>query len=237
MTPDQTTTAPIASAPGAALQAVRPRNAEELRDLVAHAAAEDLPLEIIGQGSKRALGRPVQAGLVADLSALSGILVYEPAELVLTALAGTPLAEIEAAVAAAGQELSFEPMDYGLLLGGTPAQGTLGGTLAANLSGPRRIKVGAARDHVLGLEAVSGRGDLPRRREGGEERHGLRSAPCTLRLLGHAGAFDRTDAQGQSTGGNQRQSVDRGAGRCHGGCRPLPGDGHACRSVGGGASA
>lgn len=156
MTPNQTTLAPGA----AALKAVRPRNAGELRDLVAHAAAEDLPLEIIGQGSKRALGRPVQAALVADLSALSGVLVYEPAELVLTALAGTPLAEIEAAVAAAGQELSFEPMDYGPLLGGVSAQGTLGGALAANLSGPRRIKAGAARDHVLGLEAVSGRGEI-----------------------------------------------------------------------------
>ena len=73
--------------------------------------------------------------------------------------AGTPLAEIEALVAASGQELAFEPMDYGPLLGVTPDGGTIGGAIAANLSGPRRIKAGAARDHFLGVSAVSGRGE------------------------------------------------------------------------------
>src|SRR5208282_2532514 len=94
-----------------------------------------------------------------DLSELSGVTLYEPAELVLSAKAGTPLAEIEALAAASGQELAFEPMDYGPLLGTAPASGTIGGALAANLSGPRRIKAGAARDHFLGVNAVSGRGE------------------------------------------------------------------------------
>ncbi len=85
--------------------------------------------------------------------------LYEPEELVLTAKAGTPLAEIRALLAGKNQELAFEPMDYGPVLGGPADAGTLGGTVAANLSGPRRIKAGAARDHFLGVSAVSGRGE------------------------------------------------------------------------------
>ena len=85
--------------------------------------------------------------------------LYEPEELVLSAKAGTPLAEIEALVESKGQQLAFEPMDYGPILGGPADAGTLGGALAANLSGPRRIKAGAARDHFLGFSAVSGRAE------------------------------------------------------------------------------
>ena len=92
-------------------------------------------------------------------SALTGVTLYEPEELVLSARAGTPLAEIEARVAASKQELAFEPMDYGPLLGTAAGAATIGGVLAANLSGPRRIKAGAARDHFLGFTAVSGRGE------------------------------------------------------------------------------
>ncbi|AQQ03336.1 glycolate oxidase subunit GlcE [Roseibium algicola] len=139
---------------------MKPRNTGDVEKVVAWAAAEDQPLEIIGQGSKRTLGRPVQAAHVLDLSGLTGVESYEPAELVLTVKAGTPIAEVEKLVDDNGQELSFEPMDFGPLLGVTPAQGTIGGVLAANLSGPRRIKAGAARDHVLGMEAVSGRGEI-----------------------------------------------------------------------------
>ncbi|MGD0023155.1 MAG: FAD-binding protein, partial [Xanthobacteraceae bacterium] len=89
----------------------------------------------------------------------SGVTLYEPEELVLSAKAGTPLAEIEALVAASKQELAFEPMDYGPVLGTQAGAATIGGVLAANLSGPRRIKAGAARDHFLGVAAVSGRGE------------------------------------------------------------------------------
>jgi glycolate oxidase FAD binding subunit len=136
-----------------------PSSAAETLAVVQWATAEGAPLEVVGQGSKRGIGRPVQAQHTLDLSDLAGITLYEPEELVLSARAGTPLAEIEAAVAAKGQELAFEPMDYGPLLGGTPGRGTIGGVLAANLSGPRRLKAGAARDHVLGIRAVSGRGE------------------------------------------------------------------------------
>jgi glycolate oxidase FAD binding subunit len=117
-------------------------------------------LEIVGQESKRAIGRAAQWDRTLDLSGLSGITQYEPAELVLTARAGTPIAEIEALVAENGQQLAFEPMDYGPVLGEAPERGTLGDVLAANLSGPRRIKAGAARDHFLGFTGVSGRGEI-----------------------------------------------------------------------------
>lgn len=139
---------------------LKPRDAQETCAVIKWAAAEETPLEILGSGSKRALGRPVQAAHILDMSALSGVDVYEPAELVLTVKAGTPLAVLEKLVDDNGQELSFEPMDYGPLLGRDSGAGTIGAALATNLSGPRRIKAGAARDHVLGMEAVSGRGEI-----------------------------------------------------------------------------
>src|SRR5882672_8248523 len=138
---------------------LKPRDAKEVEDAVRWALGEDKALEVVGQGSKRAIGRPSQTDLTLDLSGLSGVTLYEPAELVLSARAGTPLAEIEALLDKSNQELAFEPMDYGPLLGGEAHQGTIGGAIAANLSGPRRIKAGAARDHFLGVSAVTGRGD------------------------------------------------------------------------------
>ena len=140
-----------------------PNTAEETLAAVQWAVAEETPLEILGHGSKRGIGRPPQAEHSLDLSKLSGVTLFEPAELVLSARAGTPLAEIESLLADNGQQLAFEPMDYGPLLGGAAGEGgktgTIGGVLAANLSGPRRLKVGAARDHILGIHAVSGRGE------------------------------------------------------------------------------
>ncbi|NMG40749.1 FAD-binding protein [Chelativorans sp. ZYF759] len=136
-----------------------PTSATEVLDTVAWAVSEEAPLEILGHGSKRGIGRPAQTEHVIDLSQLTGITLYEPEELVLSARAGTPLAEIEALLSDNRQELAFEPMDYGPLLGGEAGRGTIGGALMSNLSGPRRIKTGAARDHVLGIHAVSGRGE------------------------------------------------------------------------------
>lgn len=136
-----------------------PPTADEVLAAVQWAASEEAPLEIIGHGSKRGIGRPSQAAHTLDLSKLSGVTLYEPAELVLSARAGTPLAEIERLLAENGQQFAFEPMDYSALLGQEKARGTIGGVLAANLSGPRRLKAGAARDHILGINAVSGRGE------------------------------------------------------------------------------
>src|SRR4051812_7924840 len=136
-----------------------PADAPALRDTIAWAAGEEQPLELVGNGSKRALGRPLQVEHTVDLSAFAGIVDYEPAELVLTAGAATPLAAIEAALAAQNQMLAFEPRDWGALIGATAGQ-TIGGVLACNLAGPRRFKAGAARDHFLGFQAVSGRGEI-----------------------------------------------------------------------------
>lgn len=136
---------------------LKPRDARDVAEAVAWAAAEGQPLEVLGHGSKRGLGRPVQAEHTLDLSALSGILAYEPAELFMTARPGTPRAEIEAALAARGQMLPFEPIDLAPLYGA--GGGSIGGIFAANLAGPRRFKAGAARDHLLGFKAVSGRGE------------------------------------------------------------------------------
>src|SRR5271169_6909365 len=122
--------------------ALKPRDARDVQDAVQWALSEGKTLEVVGRGSKRAIGRPSQTDLTLDLSGLSGVTLYEPEELVLSAKAGTPLAEIEALLDQNNQQLAFEPMDYGPLLGGQAGQGTLGGAVATNLSGPRRIKAG-----------------------------------------------------------------------------------------------
>jgi glycolate oxidase FAD binding subunit len=137
-----------------------PTSSKEVVSAIQWAAAEELPIELVGQGSKRGIGRPSQTEHTLDLSKLRGVTLYEPAELVMTAKAGTSLAEVEKLLAENGQQFDFEPMDYGPLHGLPKGQGTIGGVLAANLSGPRRLKAGAARDHVLGIEAVSGHGEV-----------------------------------------------------------------------------
>jgi glycolate oxidase FAD binding subunit len=137
----------------------RPTDERALAEIVQAAIAEEEPVEVVAGGSKRGFGRPLQAPHTLDVSAFSGITAYEPEELVLTAGAATSLAEIERALAGAGQMLAFEPPDWRVLHGSEAARPTLGGTIAANLSGPRRIKQGAARDHFLGFRGVSGRGE------------------------------------------------------------------------------
>jgi glycolate oxidase FAD binding subunit len=138
---------------------LRPQTEPQLRDAVASAVADGTTLELVGLGTKRGYGRPLQAAHLLDLSGLTGVRAYEAAELVLTAAAGTPLAEIETLLAEQNQMLAFEPPDLGPLLG-TAGAGTIGGTIACNIAGPRRIKSGAARDHFLGVAAVSGRGEV-----------------------------------------------------------------------------
>lgn len=135
-----------------------PGSLEELEQLVGWAVAEEASLELVGRGSKRAMGRPVAADHVLDLRRLAGVDMYEPEELVMSAGAATPLAEIEAMLAERGQELAFEPGDWGRLAGGPPGQQSIGGVIACNIAGPRRLKAGAARDHFLGVQCVTGHG-------------------------------------------------------------------------------
>lgn len=138
-----------------------PADEAGLAAAIAAAAAAREPLSVSGNGSKAPMLRPVQAALSLSTRNLSGITLHSAAELVLSARAGTPLSLIEESLAEHGQHLSAEPPDLHALLA-TVTGPTLGGTVAANLSGPRRIKAGAMRDHVLGLRAVNGEGTLIR---------------------------------------------------------------------------
>lgn len=131
----------------------RPSDLKELREIIAGAAADGQPLEIVGGGTKRGIGNLSQAAHTLDLGALSGIRAYEANELVLVAGAGTPLAQIGRELEAKGQMLAFDPPPL------APDQ-TIGGVIAANLAGPRRLTAGAARDHFLGFTGVSGRGEI-----------------------------------------------------------------------------
>jgi glycolate oxidase FAD binding subunit len=138
-----------------------PPDEEGLIAAVAAAYASGTPLEISGLGSKRGMLRPVQAARGLSTAAHAGITLHSPQELVIAAKSGTRLADLAAAVAAHGQHIISEPPDLSGLLGGGAAQ-TLGGVVASNLSGPRRVAWGATRDHVLGVRAVNGRGELIR---------------------------------------------------------------------------
>jgi glycolate oxidase FAD binding subunit len=133
---------------------IAPTSENELSEAIASAAG---PLQVQGGGT-RPIGRPV-AGEGLSMAGLAGIKLYEPGALTIVAKAGTPLAEVEAALAAENQRLPFEPMDHRGLLG-TNGEPTIGGVVAANVSGPRRIQAGACRDSLIGVRFVDGRGTV-----------------------------------------------------------------------------
>lgn len=135
--------------------------------VIRDAADSREPLLIEGHGTKSGMLRPVRAARTLSTSGLSGINLYAPKELIISASAGTPLPEIEAALAAGGQYLIAEPPDLSGLLADahrseTPRPQTLGGVVATNLSGPRRVAWGAMRDHVIGVRAVTGQAEVIR---------------------------------------------------------------------------
>lgn len=134
-----------------------PASEQEAAAIVAQAAGRSEPLRLVGGGTKAALGRAPQDEATLAATGLTGITLYEPAEMVVAARAGTPLAEVEALLAGRGQMLPFEPMDHRPLLGST-GEPTFGAVAAANNSGPRRINAGAARDSLIGVRFVNGRG-------------------------------------------------------------------------------
>lgn len=137
-----------------------PKTEDELQKTLVESFEETIPLEIVGKGTKRGWGHPVKAETKLSCQNLSGILVYEPEELVISAKAGTPLVDIEAALAEQGQYLAFEPSHFEAVFQTDPLGATIAGILGSNLSGPRRFLSGGARDHLLGFRAVSGRGEL-----------------------------------------------------------------------------
>jgi len=134
------------------------RDAKDVEEVVRAAIANEQPLEIVGHGSRRGIGHAMATNAVLDLSALNAVIAYEPNELIVTLQAGAPLADVLSLIDAKNQQFAFEPMNTAPLLG-APGLGTIGGMIAAGLAGPRRIKAGGARDHLLGAHAVSGFGD------------------------------------------------------------------------------
>ena len=131
----------------------------ELRRVIADAAHRREPLEIVGSGSRRKIGKPLAPMAAVSTLAMRGLSLYEPTELVMGARVGTRVADIETELAHRGQMLAFEPIDLGPVLGVDSREATIGALFAGNLSGSRRIAVGAARDHLIGIKAITGTGD------------------------------------------------------------------------------
>ena len=141
------------------MDTLKVRDAKDVEQAVRDAIAAEQPLEIVGHGTKRAIGQPMATNALLDLSALNAVTLYEPNELVLTVQAGAPMADVLSLIDSKNQQFAFDPMDTSLLLGTPRGAGTIGGAVSAGLAGPRRIKVGGARDHLLGFHGVSGFGD------------------------------------------------------------------------------
>jgi glycolate oxidase FAD binding subunit len=152
---------PSLNSPGfeqASVDTLRVRDAQDVEQVVRAAIASEQPLEIIGHGSKRLIGQPMATNALLDLSALNAVTSYEPSELIITVQAGAPLADVQSLIDSKNQQFAFEPVDTAPLLG-TASKATIGGMLGAGFAGPRRIKAGGARDHLLGAHGVSGFGD------------------------------------------------------------------------------
>lgn len=138
---------------------LNPRDAADVRDAVASAAASGHKLEIVGGGSKRNFGNPNRRAETLSTAGLTKIVDYDPPELILTVEPGVRLADIEVLLAGRNQMLAFEPYDFADVTSGERGRSTIGGVVSAGLAGSRRISAGSVRDHVLGFTAVNGRGE------------------------------------------------------------------------------
>ena len=143
------TAAPIANSSAAGV--LRPESEEALQEVVRTALARQTPLEVLGGGTKRDYGPAAVASRSLSTTALRGIVDYQPAELMIVLRPGTPIEEVNTLLASENQTLAFEPPQWN-------PKATIGGVIGCNLSGPRRFKAGAARDHLLGFRAICGRG-------------------------------------------------------------------------------
>lgn len=141
------------------MQLIRPTDADELARALAEANHDGYGVEVVGSATKQGVGRPIEVETTITTRGLRGITLYEPTEMVISAFSGTPVANLEVELDKHNQRLAFEPIDLGPMLGGAAGEGTIGAVFATNLSGARRNYVGAARDHLLGIRAVNGRGE------------------------------------------------------------------------------
>jgi glycolate oxidase FAD binding subunit len=139
---------------------IYPATEKEVSESIKKYYKSNIPIELIGSGSKKNIGKSLQCGKILNLSKLSGIVEYLAEELYIRVKACTPIKEIEDELKKNKQMLGFEPINFGYLFTGKSNFGTAAGQIACNISGSRRFKVGSARDHVLGFRGVNGKGEI-----------------------------------------------------------------------------
>ena len=139
---------------------LKPTNEDEISQIVKECYRKNIPLEILGLGTKKNIGRNFQFEKTLDLSNYSGIIEYKPEELYIKVKSGTPIKQIKDELDKNNQHLAFEPTDFGLLFSGKNNEGTIGGVMSCNFAGPRRFKVGSVRDHILGFKGINGKGEI-----------------------------------------------------------------------------
>ena len=137
-----------------------PQNEREVSSFIKKFYKANIPIELIGSGSKKKIGKILQCSKTLNLSKLNGIIEYLPEELYIRVKAGTAIKQIEEELKKNNQQLAFEPIDFGYFLNGKSDYGTAAGQVACNISGSRRFKVGSVRDHVLGFRGVNGKGEI-----------------------------------------------------------------------------
>ncbi len=138
---------------------LKPNNENDLQEIIKYCYKKDLPIEIVGAGTKNQIGKKLQCAKILDMSNISGILEYKPEELYITVKAGTPVKTVQDELKKNNQYLAFEPINFSELFKTDSNEGTIGGTLSCNFSGSRRFKVGSARDHILGFKGYNGKGE------------------------------------------------------------------------------
>ena len=139
---------------------LKPTNEKEISEIIKECYKKNIPLEILGLGTKRSIGRNFQFEKTLDLSNYSGIIDYKPEELYIKVKSGTPIKDIKNELEKNNQHLAFEPVDFGFLFSGKKDEGTIGGVMSCNFAGPRRFKAGSIRDHILGFKGINGRGEI-----------------------------------------------------------------------------
>ena len=141
------------------LDILKPNNEKDLQEIIKYCYKKDLPIEIVGTGTKSKIGKKLQCAKILDMSNISGIIEYKPEELYITVKAGTSIKAVQDELKKNSQHLAFEPTNFSKLFKTDLNEGTIGGTLSCNFSGSRRFKVGSARDHILGFKGYNGKGE------------------------------------------------------------------------------